>query len=352
MSSERDAELSTRILERLLNGRSLVQADIEALAAGLLARGMADVQIAAIVTALRMRGESADELTTLAKVLREHAKVPPIPDALRPFADNCGTGGDRSDTFNISTAAAIVAAAAGARLVKHGNRAASSLCGSADLLFALGFPEDLSVAGSAELFQRTGFTFFFAPKFHHLMSNVRDLRRLLGVRTIFNLLGPLANPIRPEIQLCGVGEKRCVWPMAEAMLRLGVQKAMVVHSRDGLDELSPLAPTDYVLVSAGRLTAGVIHPERLALEATAQSLKGGKPEHNRDLLRPALAGKTYGLSDAIALNAGALLWLCERAGSLPEGLDLARQMMQSLGAAKFLDKWLAEAANIARAQPS
>lgn len=334
-------------LERLFRGDELSEEAINGLFDAMLGGHMEPAHIAALLTAWRMRGESADELALGAAYLRKHASRPLIDPALRPLADNCGTGGDGANTFNISTGAAIVAAASGARIAKHGNRSVSSRSGSADLLFEAGFPQELSADAAVALLGATGLTFFFAPNFHPVMRHVGPVRKALGVRTIFNLLGPLANPLAPEVQLVGVGSRAQTWPMAEALRRLGTKRALIVHSRDGLDEISPAATTDYVLLDGGRLRAGSIDPDKLGIDARRSDLGGGDAKHNRQLLDRVLDNDGGGLGAAVALNAGALLWLTAAARDLAAGYATARATLASGAAKSFFHGWIARARSLA-----
>ena len=331
------------LIDRLLESSELTHQEIEFIFAKMLAGELSDAEIAAVLAAWRLRGEGPDELYAGAVGLRRHAASIALPDAARPLVDNCGTGGDGAGSFNLSTAAAIVAASAGARVAKHGNRSVSSRCGSADLLFAAGFPDTLTPAGAGRLLETTGFTFFFAPSFHQVMRHVAPVRKALGVRTIFNLLGPLANPIAPEYQLIGVGAHRYLRPMAETLARLGVRRALVVHSRDGLDELSPAAATDMLLVEGDHITEMVVEPATLGVKATLADLAGGDASQNLVILRRLLDGEANGVAEAVALNAGAVLWLAEHAATLAEGVALARRHIASRTARSHFDAWIASA---------
>ena len=338
-------------LERLLDGTALAMSEIDALFEQMFAGALSDAELAAILAGWRIRGETAAELAAGARAMRKQAAPTPIPKSSRPLIDNCGTGGDGAHSFNISTAAAVVAAAAGAKVAKHGNRSVSSRCGSADLLFELGFPADLSPDAAAKLLDQTGFTFFFAPTFHPAMRHVAPVRKALGVRTIFNLLGPLANPIAPERQVLGVGAKRFVRPMAEALAALGIEKALVVHSRDGLDELSPAAVTDAILIDRGILKDIAIDPATLGVKATLADLAGGDASVNAGIMRNLLAGKAPGVVEAVVLNAGAVLWLYGTAGDLKGGIQLARQAIQSGKANTYMQTWLAAAQKLRAGTP-
>ncbi|MBM4253294.1 MAG: anthranilate phosphoribosyltransferase [Deltaproteobacteria bacterium] len=334
-------------LERLLNGSRLTVDENQAMFAGMLEGTLSEVEVAAILAAWRLIGEDAGELYAGAQVMRQHAVKLDLPSSERPLIDNCGTGGDGSNSFNLSTAAAIVASSAGVKVAKHGNRSVSSKCGSADLLFAAGFPPHLGTAAAGQLLAQTGFTFFFAPNFHPLLARLAPVRKQLRVRTIFNLLGPLANPIRPECQLIGVGAIKYLKPMAEAVRLLGIERALVVHARDGLDELSPTALTDAYVVEGQKLQQLVIDPKNLAIRGTSEDLAGGDANFNLERLNALLAGKAPGLADAVALNAGAVIWLAGKSSDLPAGVSTAREKLASGASEAFFKSWLAAAHTLA-----
>jgi anthranilate phosphoribosyltransferase len=349
MQSAMQSDKLAHLLDKLLAGQSLTAAETEAVFAAMLAGELPEPQIAAFLAGWRAKGEQAVELTAGARALRLHAAKVAIPATLRPLIDNCGTGGDGSNSFNISTAAAVVAAAGGARVAKHGNRSSSSKCGSADLLFAAGFPAELPPDGAVALLEKTGMTFFFAPNYHPVMRHVGAVRKALGVRTIFNLLGPLANPIAPDFQLLGVGSAAYVRPVAETLATLGVRRALVVHSRDGLDELSPAAVTDAVSVDGKTLTALPIDPAAIGVRATLADLAGGDPPHNLAILRRVLDGRGGGMTQAVGLNAGAVLWLAERAPSLEAGVKAAFELVAAGAAKDFFNRFIAAAQSLAPA---
>lgn len=330
------------LLEKLLAGDVASPAETTTVFVTMLKGELTDAETSALLIAWRFRGETHRELRAGAETMRANAVQLAIPAHLRPLADNCGTGGDGAGSFNISTAAAIVASAAGVRVAKHGNRGVSSQCGSADLLFAAGFPETLTREATVALLEQTGFTFFFAPQFHPSLKHVMPVRRALGVRTIFNLLGPLANPIAPEIQVIGVGARDHLRPMADALASLGVKRGLVVHSRDGMDELSAAVPTDGVLIDGPKLVETVIDPQDLGIFASADDLRGGDPATNLKILNDLLDGdaKLAPLRDAIALNAGALIWLGGKSATLADGLAAARDSITSGSAKSHFSRWI------------
>jgi len=301
-------------------------------------------QIAAFVTALRMRGESAEHLCAFAQVMREKAVRlrPPAGGAL----DTCGTGGDEKGTFNISTAAALIAAAAGAVVAKHGNRAATSRCGSADALEALGVKIDPSPEASQRCLDEIGLCFMFAPAHHAAMRHAAGPRKEIGIRTIFNLLGPLANPAGATRQLIGIFDGRLTEIYAEALAALGAERALVVHGADGLDEFSTTGPTRVTEVAEGRIRTTVCAPADFGLEkARIEDLLGGGPEQNGAILLSVLQGKAdRAKMDIAALNAGAALYVAGRAESIAQGIELGRQAI-ACGAAMGKLEALKECSN-------
>ncbi len=301
-------------------------------------------QIAALLTALRMKGETIEEITGLARGMRQHALRVDLPANVEAL-DTCGTGGDGAGTFNISTAAAFVAAAAGQPVAKHGNRAATSICGSADVLEALGARVDLGPADVAHCIRAVGFGFMYAPTYHPAMKYVAPVRKELGFRTVFNILGPLTNPALVRLQVLGVADAALVRPMAEVLLRLGAKRALVVHSADGLDELAISAPTHIAEIdgAAGTIHNYDLHPHEFGIElAPRDALKGGRPPENAQLLRGILAGEITGApADAVALNAGAALYIAGIAPSISAGVQLARDQFRPDRALRTLGAYVA-----------
>lgn len=288
-------------------------------------------QLAAFVVALRMKGETADEIAGMARVMREKA----LPVRVEgPLLDTCGTGGDAKGTFNASTAAAFVAAGAGARVAKHGNRAISSKCGSADVLEALGANVDLSAEGVAACIEQTGFGFMFAQAFHPSMKFAAGPRREIGVRTVFNTLGPLTNPAGATARVLGVADMALAEKLAAVLVRLGVHHALVVHGEEGLDEVSVSGPTAVYEVKGGKVTAYTIRLEELGLQPHPPfALVGGSPEENAEALRNVLAGHHGPLRDFTLVNAAAALVAADLAPGLREGMTLAAQSIDT-GAAR------------------
>jgi anthranilate phosphoribosyltransferase len=296
------------------------------------------IQIAGFMVALRMKGETVDEITGLARTAMAHATPIEVEDPER-LLDVVGTGGDGSHSFNISTLSAIVAAACGARVAKHGNRAASSICGAADVLEALGVKIDLGPAGVATCVREVGIGFLFAPLFHPSFRFVAVPRRELGVRTVFNVLGPLCNPAAAGCRALGVADPTLVPRMAEALGRLGVRRALV-FSAEGLDELSTVGPSLVVELLDGGRRSYQLDPLELGLSpASPEDLRGGSPEHNAEIARAVLAGQSGPRRDIVLLNAAAAL----RAGGLAEGwkegLGLAAEAIDRGRAGELLERW-------------
>ena len=298
-----------------------------------IARGAASpVRIAALLVALRTKGETVAEIAAAARALRRHAETAPLLDPRT--VDTCGTGGDGSGSFNISTTAAFVVAGAGVRVAKHGNRAASSRTGSFDVLEALGVKADLSIASAARLLRDVGIGPFFARRAHPAMRHVSAVRAELPIRTLMNCLGPLLNPVGALRQLVGVYARALVVPMAEVLLVLGSERALVVHGADGLDELTLSGPTHAALLERGVVRELTIDPRTLGLAlAPASALAGGDAAENARITRAVLEGEPGPRQDIVLLNAGAALWIAEAAPDLAAGVALARSSIAS-GAAK------------------
>jgi anthranilate phosphoribosyltransferase len=310
------------LLPRLLRGESLTEAEAQAVIAHVMQGDASDAQIAALLVALRMKGESVDEIVGAARAMRTHA-VAVVPKRT-DLVDTCGTGGDGLRTFNVSTAAGLVAAGAGAGVAKHGNRAVSSASGSADVLEALGVRLDLPAERVAECIDEVGFGFLFAPAHHPAMRHAGPVRSSLGVRTIFNVLGPLTNPVGARRQLVGVFDEELVLPIAETLRALGSERALVVHGSDGLDELSPCNPSTCADVTPAGVTVSTIDPASLGLAPSRiEDLAGGDGAANADLLRALLEGEPGPRRDAVTLNAGAALVAAGRADDLAAGMALA-----------------------------
>ena len=293
-------------------------------------------QIAGFVVALRIKGETVEEITGFAKTARAMATPIQVDGAL---LDTCGTGGDGLATFNISTLAAIVAAACGARVAKHGNRAASSLCGSADVLEQLGVKVDLSPEGVARCIDEAGIGFLFAPVFHPSFRYAGATRRELGVRTVFNVLGPLCNPAGAKYQALGVADAKLAGKMADVLARLGVERAIVFHAADGMDELSIASPS-FVIEIDGKRQEYELDPSELGLsQAPVESMRGGGPEENARLAREVLDGAKGPRRDVVLLNASAALRAAGIARDWKDGLGLAAKAIDSGQAGEVLQRW-------------
>ena len=318
------------LLEQLLQGQSLEAEQATALMQAWLAEELEPVLTGALLAALRAKGVNGEELAAMAQVLRQACPLPgPRPDL--PLVDTCGTGGDGANTFNISTAVAFVAAACGAHVAKHGNRSASGKVGSADVLEAAGLNLKAAPAQVVAALEPAGVTFLFAPGWHPALVGLAPLRRALGVRTVFNLLGPLVNPLRPDTQVLGVGAADLLDPMADALARLGLQRAVVVHGHGGLDEASLSGPSQLRLIEGGQVRAETITPEAVGLAgAPMQALVGGELADNQAILEAVLQGRaTAPQRDVVALNAALVLWASGRADSVATAVPLALEAMAS-----------------------
>lgn len=297
-----------------------------------------EVQMSAYLTALSMKGETIDEITASAEAMRGHCvKLLHEMEVL----EIVGTGGDKSDSFNISTTSAIVAAAGGVPVAKHGNRAASSKSGAADVLEALGVNILLSPEKSTELLDRIGICFLFAQNYHIAMKYVAPVRKELGIRTVFNVLGPLSNPAGAKMEVMGVYDETLVEPLARVLCKLGVSRAMVVYGRDRLDEISMGAPTFVCEVRDGVLSSYEITPEQFGFERCDRSeLEGGTPEENAEITRAILAGEKGAKRNAVALNAGAALYIAGKADTLEAGVRLAESLIDSKAAMRKLEDFI------------
>ncbi len=282
------------------------------------------------------RAETTDEIAGCASAMRDHATR--VDTGMEVF-EIVGTGGDNAHSFNISTTAAIVAAAGGMKVAKHGNRAASSQSGTADCLEALGVNINQSPAKCLELLDEAGMCFFFAQKYHSSMKYVGAIRRELGFRTVFNILGPLTNPGSPTMQLLGVYDEYLVEPLAQVLINLGVKRGMVVYGQDKLDEISMSAPTKICEINNGWFKTYVITPEDFGFtRCSREDLKGGTPEENAEITRAILGGEKGLRRDTVLMNAGAALYIGGKAGSIKEGIALAAEIVDSGKAAETLGK--------------
>ncbi len=318
----------TELFPLLLSGRDLPSGRVTDIIRDLVAGRVDEARGAAVLTALRMKGESAEEIAEAALVLREQmVRLVPVAG---PSLDTCGTGGDDSGTFNISTAAALVVAGAGVQVVKHGNRAVSSKSGSADVLRELGVPIDAGPAWAQRCLDRAGFAFCFAPQFHQGMAHVADLRRKLGVRTVFNLLGPLANPAGAPYQLLGVGKRELLNPLAGAVAALGTRQSVLVCSLDGLDEVSLSAPTTVRVIRGNEYESREWTPQEFGLaHVSLNAIKAAGPDDSAAIIRGVLNGGDGPARRIILANAAAALWAAEAVGTLREGVERADEALKS-----------------------
>jgi anthranilate phosphoribosyltransferase len=314
--------------DEVLKGRSLDAADAESVVGEILDEVVADALVVGFLVALTVKGEVAAELTGGARAMRKRARPLNLNDG--NVLDTAGTGGDGAGTFNISTTAAIVAAAAGVPVAKHGNRAISSRVGAADVLERFGVKLELDATGLRRCLDQAGCCFVFAPALHPALARLAVLRRTLGIRTLFNLIAPLSNPAHPRRQLLGVSESRLLRPMAESLAALGVVHAMVVHGNDGLDEISLSSTTCVVEVRGGELHEYVIAPQDFGLTpASAATFLTADATDAMEMMRHSLAGNPGPAQDVLALNAGAAIYVGGRAPTLAEGVSLARKTIAS-----------------------
>ncbi|MCH9652015.1 MAG: anthranilate phosphoribosyltransferase [Deltaproteobacteria bacterium] len=326
----------TTALQQMLAGGSLGRSETESLFGSLMDGDLNEAHKAALLIVLRMKGETADEIAGAATAMRQ--RVLAIPHSRDQVVDTCGTGGDGKGTFNISTAAAFVAAAAGVPIAKHGNRSVSSLCGSADVLSRLGLDVEVTPEEAGRALDALGIAFLFAPKLHPAMREVMPVRKQLGLRTVFNILGPLTNPAGARRQVMGVYAPELVDLVAQVLARLGSEHALVVHG-DGLDEITTTGETLVSEVRAGEVRRYTVEPTALGVQVAPQeALAGGDPQTNAQLLSGVLAGEVGPLADVTVLNAGAAIYVAGLVGSLQEGVDAARQVQRSGAAAAKLSE--------------
>jgi anthranilate phosphoribosyltransferase len=324
------------LLEKLMRRENLsVDEAAEAMGA-IMSGGATPAQIGALLVGLTMKGERPAEIVGLAKTMRVNAVQ--LSKTFDDVFDTCGTGGDRSGTFNISSAAALVAAAAGLRVAKHGNRSVSSQCGSADVYEALGVNVSAAPAVVERSLDSVGIAFFFAPTFHPSMRHAAPVRRELAVRTAFNLLGPLTNPAGTKRQLVGVPHSELTELLARALLLLGSDRAWVVHGADGIDEMSTTGHTKVSECRNGAVSTFYVHPSDFGIpKADRKDLQGGDAAANAAILREVLAGDKGPRRDVVLLNAGASLFVGGRAASVREGIERAAQAIDSGAARTKLD---------------
>ena len=326
-------------IDTLVSGNSLTMEQAAGVMNEIMDGEATPAQFGSFVTALRLKGETVHEIAGMARAMREKA----IPVATSgPVVDTCGTGGDASQTFNISTTASLVVAAAGLKVAKHGNRGMSSGCGSADVLDALGVKIDLGAKEVEKCLEEVGIGFMFAPIFHPAMKYASPHRREIGIRTVFNILGPLTNPAGAEAQLLGVADGELTMKMAEVLSLLGCHHALVVHGEDGLDEITLGAQTTVCELKEDEITRYLIDPEEFGFRRVSMaSLRGGPPQESAAIIRRVLAGETGPHRDIVLLNAAAALVAGDRAENLEQGIKIAAQAIDSGKASEKLDKLIA-----------
>lgn len=331
------ASMIAEAIKKIVAGEHLGRDEMHQVFGQVMDGAASDVQKAALLIALRMKGETAEEIIGAARAMRE--RVVPIEADRDKLVDTCGTGGDGRGTFNVSTVSAFVTAAAGAIVAKHGNRAVSSSCGSADVLSALGVNIDLDAKRMTEVLHRVGISFLFAPKLHPAMAAVVGVRKELGVRTIFNVLGPITNPAFARRQVLGVYSRHLLPLVAEALRELGSVHAMVVHSADGLDEISISDQTYVAEVRDGEIRSTVITPEELGLQRhSIDDLGGGDAKRNAEIAREVLSGAPGAAREIILANAGAAIYVSGLSGSLRDGVEAAREAIDSGKAAAKVEE--------------
>ena len=342
-------DILTGAIDTLASRRDLSAEEAERVLGEIMHGEASETQIAAVLIALRTKGETVAELAGLAQAMRTLAA--PVVTGRDDLLDTAGTGGGRR-TFNVSTTAALIAAAAGCAVAKHGNRSATGLSGSADLLEALGARIDLPPQAVAACIDQVGFGFMFAPAHHQATRFVVPVRRELAVRTIFNFLGPLTNPAGARRQLIGVSDPAMLDTIAGALARLGVDRALVVAGEDGLDEVSISSPTWVVEVNGEALTRHTLTPEQVGLQAVDEiteltECEGGTPEHNAQVTRAIFAGESGPRRDLAVINAGAAIYAAGRGESLADGVTLAQHALDDGGAADTLDRFVSATLELA-----
>lgn len=326
---------------KLSKKQDLAYAEAEAVMDEIMSGQATPVQMSAYLTALALKGETIDEITASAAGMRAHCiKLLHNLDVL----EIVGTGGDGSNSFNISTTSSLVIAAGGVPVAKHGNRAASSKSGAADVLEALGVKITLTPERSAEILKKINICFLFAQNYHIAMKYVAPIRKELGIRTVFNILGPLSNPAGANMELMGVYDQSLVEPLAQVMANLGVNRGMVVYGQDSLDEISMCAPTSVCEIRDGKFTSYEITPEQFGYERCEKgALTGGTPAENADITKAILKGEEKGPKrQAVCLNAGAALYIAGKAASIEEGVKLAESLIDSGAALKKLEEFVEE----------
>jgi anthranilate phosphoribosyltransferase len=323
------------ILKRAASGERLAAAEAASAFAAMMSGSVSEMRMAAFLTALAVRGPSVPEIAGAARAMR--AAMTKV-EAPRNAIDVCGTGGDSAGTLNVSTATAFVVAASGVPVAKHGNRAMSSRTGAADVLETLGVPINLDADSARKSLVNPGFAFLFAPSYHPAMKNVGPVRRDLGFRTVFNLLGPICNPAGVRRQLIGIYSREWLEPVAQVLADLGTEKAWIVHGSDGLDELSTTGPTRVAMLESGQITVRDIVPEDAGIpRTTLAALKGGTAEDNARAIRELLGGAKSAFRDIVLLNSAAALVVAGAASNLRDGVARATEAIDTGSAAKALE---------------
>jgi len=316
------------VIDQVLIGQDLSQNQAQEAMEVIMSGQASDIQISALLTALRMKGETSTEITGFAQTMRNYAAK--IHCNSQSLIDTCGTGGDKKGTFNVSTTVAFILAGAGLTVAKHGNTGVSSSCGSADVLKSLGIYINLPPEAVAAMINEINIGFLYAPSFHQAMKHAAKPRKELGFRTIFNLLGPLTNPANAHCQLIGVYEPALTQKIGEALQGLGVRRAMVVHSFDGMDEISTMAPTQVTEVKNDTITSYVIEPADYGFaNGNPADYIGGTPEENANIIVEILKGQTGAKRDIVLMNAAAALLVADKVETLAEGIVLAAQSIDS-----------------------
>ncbi len=326
-------------IKKITSGIDLSGRETEKLFSILMNGQATDAQIGAILTGLKMKGETVEEISAAASVMKREAVKVPVKDRSK-LVDTCGTGGDKVNTFNVSTITAFVVAGAGAKVAKHGNRSVSSKCGSADIMEALGINIEMGPEQAAESIDKIGLAFLFAPIYHPAMKNVIRQRREIGIRTIFNILGPLSNPADAKYQLMGVYDSNLVEPLARVLSNLGVEKAYVVHGREGLDEISITTETVVGELNDNEISIYTVKPEDFGLKrASLEEIKGGDLNYNLEVALNILKGKDYSpKTDFVSLNSAFALKVSGLVDNIKEGIELAKETIYSKKAYLILEQ--------------
>lgn len=327
-----------KIIDRLINGENLTESQMSYAMEEIMDGKVDEVKIASFLTALRIKGETANEISSGAKVMRDKAMKIDLGD--RYTVDTCGTGGDGANTYNISTASAFVVSAGGVAVVKHGNRSVSSQSGSADVLETLGVNINISPEKVKECVDEINLGFLYAPAFHSSMKYAAPVRKQLGFRTMFNMLGPLTNPAKASGQVLGVFDKNITELMANAIKKLGTEHVLVVHGMDRMDEITVTDKTKVSELKYGKISSYYIEPEDFGIKkSTKEKLEGGTPKENAEIIKGIFRGEIKGAKkDILLLNSGAALYVGKKAVSIKEGVEMARDIIESGKALSKLDK--------------